>query len=106
MNYVITTPDEGFIIGLIFGAIVYGIFYNVFIENNKSKNEGGDKEPSTSDEIKTESTSTNLLNDSFRGENIRDHILSRPKEEEESFLKETDFSNSISNPELFTEEKN
>lgn len=103
MNYVITTPHEGFLIGLISGAIIYGILYNVFIENTKNKNKGihlslkcdyfDEKQKEETFEIKTESTPANLLNDTC--ENIRDHILNRPKEE-------TNFSNSISNPELST----
>lgn len=74
MNYIITTPEEGFIIGMISGSILFGILYNVFVQNNKKYEDDDDSsESSNNSDIKTEASETDLYTDT--SVNIRDHIV-------------------------------
>lgn len=78
MNYIITTPEEGFIIGMISGSILFGILYNVFVQNNKKYEDDDDSSESSNEsdensDVKTEASETDLYTDTFV--NIRDHIV-------------------------------
>lgn len=73
MNYIITTPEEGLIIGMISGATLFAILYNVFVQNSKKYEAELSDDTNENSDIKTEASHTDLYTDTLV--NIRDHIV-------------------------------
>lgn len=98
MNYIITTPEEGLIIGMISGAILFGILYDVFVQNKKYEEEDITNESDENSDIKTEASDTDLYTDTLV--NIRDHIVFANINLNDSSESSSDDSSSTSDEEI------